>query len=300
MKIGIGLKEKSYTPEAFAYSEYLKKKGWIVHLAPEDALDKNLDIHIYFMGTRPFWKNNEFDLPFVIHEYSSLSMPPYAKTKDIVKRIVNKKPTGRIFLNSLVKKNMGFKDKIPFIFRDMGVDKDIFMPSPKNPEFDLIYCGSIAGRLGLIDELYRLGIIGFKILVVGLVEKNVQDHFKFLPNIFFSGRVERHELPHIYQQARAGLNYTPNIYPFNIQTSTKTIEYCAAGLGLVSNKYEWIDDFSKSRNFAPFWLHNIKNKDIFDRHIFEIPNVNCFEWNFILNEVKFDIYLSEIINKCSC
>lgn len=39
------------------------------------------------------------------------------------------------------------------------------------------------------------------------------------------GPVNRDQLPEIYKNARFGLNYTPDIYPYNVQTSTKTLEY---------------------------------------------------------------------------
>jgi hypothetical protein len=60
------------------------------------------------------------------------------------------------------------------------------------------------------------------------------------------GPVSRDQLPEIYKNARFGLNYTPDIYPYNVQTSTKTLEYLASGLGVISNKYKWSEFFSVS------------------------------------------------------
>ncbi len=164
MQIGIGLNQFSYTPEAYAYADYLTKKGWIVQLEQENQLDPSLDLHLYFMGLKPFWKNDKNKCKSEIHEYQSLSTPPYAHLKNIIKNFSNRKPNGRIFLNHFL-----FKDKIPSINRDMGIDKNLFIRSPRKPIYDLIYSGSIAGRPGLIEELLRLAKINLKILIVGSI-----------------------------------------------------------------------------------------------------------------------------------
>ncbi|QHF38393.1 hypothetical protein PspS34_08990 [Pseudomonas sp. S34] len=296
MNIGIGLKHGTYTPEAYAYASFLKDKGWNVQLEFEDLLDGDLDAHIYVMGIRPFYlKSKRKDL-VEIHEYQSLSTPRFAKTKDLAKRFLNKKPTARVFLNSTVKDKFNFTDNIPYVLRDMGVDSALFLPPPKNPRFDLIYCGSI-GRAGLVNELLRLAEIGLKILIVGDAPAEVINVFSKFPFVEFSGRVKRHELPEIYQQARAGLNFTPNIYPFNIQTSTKTLEYCAAGLGVVSNYYEWADQFSSTRQANFLWAEKILSRKDFDEFDFNKVDVHDLEWSKILTNIELDTFLSEVITK---
>ena len=82
------------------------------------------------------------------------------------------------------------------------------------------------------------------------------------------GRVDRNELPKYFSVCKAGLNYTPDIYPLNLQSSTKTIEYCAAGLCVVSSKYEWIKNFEKERSANFLWLDNISKKSDFDSYEF--------------------------------
>ncbi|VVO03226.1 glycosyltransferase family 4 protein [Pseudomonas fluorescens] len=294
MNIGIGLKHDTYTPEAFAYAAFLKDKGWNVQLDYEELLDGDLDAHIYVMGIRPFYlKSKRKDL-VEIHEYQSLSTPNFAKSKDLAKRFLNKKPAARVFLNSTVKDQLKFNDKTPYILRDMGVDNTLFLPPPKNPRFDLIYCGSI-GRVGLINELLRLAKIGLKILIVGDAPANVINACSEFPFIEFTGRVQRHELPEIYQQARAGLNFTPNIYPFNIQTSTKTLEYCAAGLGIVSNYYEWADTFSSERKAEFLWTEKILSRENFDEFNFNKIDVHDLEWSRILTNIELDIFFREVI-----
>ena len=100
MKIGITLKKSAYTPEAYAYEAYLKERGYQVQL--DYSLDPNNDVNIHFMGVRPFWEKKE-GRAVEIHEYQSLSTPPYASFKNLIKKAINEKPQGRIFLNEFVK-----------------------------------------------------------------------------------------------------------------------------------------------------------------------------------------------------
>ena len=281
MKVGIPLSKHAYTPEAYAYEKYLKKNGHQVQL--EYELDPNNDVNIYFMGTRPFWKKRE-GRAIEIHEYQSLSTPPYARFKNFSKKLVNKQPSGRIFLNDLVHHDLNFTDDIPYIYRDMGVDEALFQSPSENPLYDIVYCGSIAGRKGLIEVLRELAE-NYKVIVVGRVndvEKDLLQH----TNITLLGQVSRDQLPEIYRNSRFGLNYTPDIYPYNIQTSTKTLEYLASGLRVISNKYKWVESLEKSHNFGIVWL----DQDIYNIGVDGFKNsynVNCYSWNHILHNSGF-------------
>ncbi|MEK5770627.1 glycosyltransferase family protein [Acinetobacter variabilis] len=289
MNIGIPLSKFAYTPEAYAYEKYLKKLGHQIQLDYE--LDPDNDINIYFMGTRPFWKKKE-GRAIEIHEYQSLSTPPYARFKNFSKKLVNKQPSGRIFLNNFVQYDLNFTDDIPYIYRDMGVDEALFQRPNENPLYDIVYCGSIAGRNGLIEVLRRLAG-NYKVVVVGQVsdlERSLLKH----ENITILGRVERKDLPEIYRNARYGLNFTPNIYPYNIQTSTKTLEYLASGLQVISNRYLWAEQFFNNINYKPFWLDQIDSNIYIENNI---PEMDLFKWDNILNEVDFGNFINRIANK---
>ncbi|EGR3967133.1 glycosyl transferase [Vibrio cholerae] len=294
MRVGIGLKSSAYTPEAYAYASYFNKSGIDVQLEHESLLCLNNDVNIYFMGFRPsvFYKKNT---AIEIHEYQSLSTAPFPKFKDLLKVNINKKPKGRIFLNSIVKERLSFNDDIPYVYRDMGVDKAFYQSPNKNKEFDIVYSGSVRGRPGLIPQLYRLATLGFKLLIIGDVEVPIIKLFsKFGKNVIFTGRVSREQLPDLYKICRAGLNFTPNIYPFNIQTSTKTLEYLASGLRVITNKYYWSDKF-----FLGQLCHCIFLEDI--SVFFEIQNVNSqfnniesYEWNYILGKSNLYGFINEV------
>lgn len=285
MKIGITLKHNAYTPEAYAYQQYLVGYGYDVQL--DFNLDNNNDINIYFMGLRPFWSNKN-GKAFEIHEYQSLSTPPYSYAKNKLKRIINKKPVGRIFLNNDVKKCFSFNDNIPYIKRDMGVDEILFQKPKLNPDFDILYSGSVSGRVGLIENLVKLAK-NYKLIVVGQVE-GIEKEYLTNKNITLTGRVNRHELPEIYSNVRYGLNYTPDLYPFNIQTSTKTLEYLAAGLGVISNRYQWIEEFCDKLNYEPIWLEDLNETEI-NLINNNLPDMSEYSWNNILKNSKFENFI---------
>ena len=294
VKIGIPLSKYAYTPEAYAYEKYLKNLGHQVEL--DYDLDPNNDINIFFMGTRPFWRKKE-GRAIEIHEYQSLSTPPYAKLKDFAKKFVNKKPSGRIFLNNFVHQNLNFNDDIPYIYRDMGVDEALFQKPNQNPEYDILYCGSISGRIGLIDTLLNLAK-NYKVIVVG---KTTEDEALLLrgKNITLLGQVGRGQLREIYRNSRFGLNYTPDIYPFNIQTSTKTLEYLASGLNVISNKYFWAEEFFNEINYQPIWLDESVELNIdtlLSRNIL-LPNMEYYSWGVILEKLNLDGFLREVVNE---
>ena len=296
MKIGIPLSKLAYTPESYAYQEYLIRKGHIVQL--DYNLDPNNDINLYITGLKPFWEKKEGRAK-EIHEYQSLSTPPYAKLKNFGKKIINNKPNGRIFLNNFVHEHLFFEDKVPFIYRDMGVDEKIFQKPNENPDYDIVYCGSISGRNGLIETLLNLAK-SYKVLVVGKLTIEERDLLNS-KNITLIGVVNRELLPEIYRNARFGLNYTPDIYPYNIQTSTKTLEYLASGLKVISNRYEWAEYFFKKINYQPFWLSNDTTLDITkseNLNSFNYSVMKDYSWENILSHSNFEGFLREVVNGC--
>lgn len=297
MKVGITINSLSYTPEAFAYQTYLTAKGWDVQLAQEEELNLDNDINIYFMGTRPFWKKKVGSAK-EIHEYQSLSVPKYSKFKDALKKIINKKPDGRIFLNSNVEDRLGFQDKVPSIQRDMGIDKSLFQTPNVNPQYDIVYAGSILGRAGLVENILMLAENGFSILLIGNVPNKYFESLKH-HRISLTGKVSRSELPNLFKICRAGLNYTPDLYPFNIQTSTKTLEYLASGLHVISNRYQWIENFCNLNSYTPIWLNDSLSPEdlIIQTQNSLIPNLEHYSWNNILKKCSFDKFLINTLNK---
>lgn len=295
MNIGIPLSASAYTPESHAYQKYLIRKGHTVQL--DYKLDPDNDINLYIMGLKPFWEKKKGRAK-EIHEYQSLSTPPYAKLKNFGKKLINNKPNGRIFLNNFIHEHLFFEDKIPFIYRDMGVDENLFQKPNENPDYDIVYCGSVSGRNGLIETLLNLAK-SYKVLVVGKL--TIEDRGLLnSKNITLIGAVNRELLPEIYRNARFGLNYTPDIYPYNIQTSTKTLEYLASGLKVISNRYEWAEYFFKKINYQPFWLSCDTTLDItkFENlNGFNYSFMKDYSWENVLSHSNFEGFLREVVNE---
>ena len=294
MNIKIITNTQSYIPEAYAYNNFFRSFGLKSDLMNIDQkIDNNTDLLIKFMGFEPRIKKYSKNI-VMIHEYTSLSTPPYAKLKDKLKFLLNSKPDGRIYLNSVIKYYFGFNNKTKYIFRDMGVDKGFFDIGKKNlesvkskKEFDLVYCGSINQRSGLVDCLINLLKMEFKILLIGEITNDINNVLKEFKNIQITGKLKRNEIPSYYLNAKCGLNFTPNQHPFNFQTSTKTLEYCASNLGVLSSKYFWSENFIKSRFGKFLWIEDLKSKDQLYNFDFIVPKVEDLEWNYLLNNIKF-------------
>lgn len=291
MKIGITLSHYAYTPEAYAYKDFLESKGHEIEL--EYRLDPNNDINIYFMGLIPFWKK-KLGKALTIHEYHSASTPPHAHLKNRLKNLVNQKPQGRIFLNQEVRDSFKFKDGVRYIYRDMGVEHSLFQHPNPSPLYDIIYCGSISGRKNLVEVIRNLSR-SYKILVVGSISEADRELLNS-PNIHLYGKANRLELPDLYKNAHYGLNYTPDIYPYNVQTSTKVLEYLASGLKIISNKYYWIDNFSRAYDFSPAWIDDLNTQLDLSSHITNIPDIKDLVWDKILSKSNFEGFLQEILN----
>ena len=288
MKIGIEKKINSYTPEAFAYQKFLQKRGHEVFICEKQELDNDgFDVSLYFMGV-DFFNKNKSRKSKVIHEYHSLSTPSFAKIKNFVKRKCNSIPDARIFLNDIVRNEFNFSDNKNYINRDMGVDKCFFESPAAEKEYNIVYSGSLSGRSGLIECILKLSKRN-KLLLIGNVSDDIFTLIKNNKNIIMTGRLSRDLIPELYQKSIFGLNYTPDIYPFNIQTSTKTLEYAASGIGILSNRYRWISEFDRDNEVSIDWLDesdfvelNGGKNSVVDRNKYE-----KYEWNNLLIESDF-------------
>jgi hypothetical protein len=289
----------AYLPELHAYSEYFQGRPSVHFDAmSHDAWDgvscEDYDLVYRFMGFYPFW--NKSPVP-EIHEYHSLSVPPFAQAKDVIKRCLNRKPVGRVFLNNQVESVLDFSDSLPGILRDMGVHQRFFDVASAGhvKEFDIVYCGTVAGRKGLLEAIKVCLDASLSVLVVGsladqewLSSLGTQQHL-----LTVTGAVAYDEVPSWIVKARFGLNFIPDIYPFNLQTSTKVLEYCAAGLGVVTNDYAWIRHF-EARYGAHFFrmdsgLTNLKTEEA--GHYSAC--VDSLEWSLLLDSNGFESFLIE-------
>lgn len=271
--IAIEITDQAFLPEAYAYRDYFKQQGLqcdLVYKGDSSAL--NYDAIMLFHGLHPFWRKYP---KYIIGEYHSLSRGSCTRIKDFIKRLINVRADLYSFLNEDVRKKMWFSSETNYITRSMGFSSADFVEFEGQEKlFDIVYCGSY--RSGLAVQLEALANMGLSIALVGPTTPLKHS------NITCFGRKTPKEARKIISQAKYGLNYTPNIFPFNIQDSTKVIEYCAAGLGVITNRYQWINEFERQRKAQFLSLEAIN--DIYDvvNFNFITPDVSDLDWNSVI------------------
>lgn len=292
MRIGIVKSTNAYTPEAYAYEreltfrqmspELIEDEGW----APNNSRDFDLIIRFAGFIGRPL----SLKVP-EIHDYASLSTGRLPRLKNFLKSRFSSPPVGRVFLNDTVRIGFEFSDTVPFVLREMGVDEKFFWcRGSTNKDFDVVYCGSISGRPGLLSCIEQLCRAGIKF---GLAGKATQEEIKQILKIngvYYVGPLAYTEVPNFLARGRYGLNFCPDVYPLNIQTSTKVLEYLAAGLGVISNNYEWINEHSRRYSYKYIGLHEIRSADDLDCMWpveVSLDVAKEFDWRYILDKCNF-------------
>lgn len=273
--IAIEVTNNAFLPEAYAYRDYFKGKGFQCDFVDKgDPRLLDYDCALLFHGFHPFWKKYP---KFIIGEYHSLSTGRYNRIKDVLKSLFNVRSNIYIFLNDDVRKKMWFSKNINYITRSMGYSKEDFESfKSEEKKFDIVYCGSY--RDGLWGIIKKLADLGLTIAVVG-------PEIPFKHELITSfGRKVPMEARKIITQAKYGLNYTPNVFPLNVQDSTKVIEYCAAGLGIITNRYHWINKFEKNRNACFLDLDVIDSVGVVVNYSFVTPDVSDLSWEFIMEK----------------
>ncbi|NLM72281.1 MAG: glycosyltransferase [Synergistaceae bacterium] len=282
---------KAYLPEIDAYLSYFNNlKGF---KALEFTSSKELA-----SISEPFvlWEFKGFGRYkprncLLVHEYCSLSTPPFARIKNTLKVKWNTKPGLRVFLNQSVKNNLGFNDGIPFCFRDMGISK-AFCNTNKNAkkEYDFVYVGSITKSRG-IDRLLRAFCErpNGKLCLIGTPEVGIYRRYKQHKDIVFTGKVPYSEVPLIASKARYGINYIPNKQPYSLQTSTKLLEYLAVGLKVVTTDYQWVRTFEKQNECSFYKLYD-------SPLVFDLSEIESYDY---VSNFRAEDYLWERVIKKS-
>ncbi len=277
----------AYLPEIPAYMSWLERYKSDIKVDDSSRLadyrTDDYDIVWRFMGLDRGAKER-----FVVHEYNSLSTGTGAYCKNLIKRTFNKKPDRRIFLNESVRQGFAFRDGVPFRLRDMGVDRRFFRSGPALPPlYDFVYAGSL-NRGSIITrflDYFAASVRDMTLLLVGEAHPDMRKRYHNAPNIIFKGRVPYEDVPDLAAQARYGLNLMPDRYPFNLQTATKVIEYCALGLPVISTRYHWVEDYAAIRRGRFFWLapdfSNLSATTLatFD---FYTPDVQDLSWDKVI------------------
>ncbi len=243
----------------------------------------------WFCGRVPLREAHRLRGAFQIHEYASASIPPYAWAKDQVKHWTQPRPDYRIYQNGWVRERMGFADGVPHALRDMGVAAHFFdapLHTPA-PEFDLVYLGEMSRLLAFIPVLQAILAAARSLLLVGEVPAQLQAQLPH--NVTCTGRVDHAQVLRHLRRARFGLNLVPNVIPFQQQTSTKVLEYCAVGLRVVSNAYPWVHYFMAEHKANFYLLRDDPSSlatcfgEALDAYPYEVPDVRALAWPQVLS-----------------
>lgn len=282
-----------YLPEINAYMAFIREK--MPHVSAFESLDinhadtsENVDIVWKFMG---FDRAPATD-QLVVHEYGSLSVGRFPRVKNFIKRQFTTKPALRVFLNETVRRDMKFADNVPDRLRDMGVSAHFFREFPHpNPDYDFVYAGSLNRGKMIISMLnhFKTRMKGATLLVIGTVPDEIHHAFGTTDNIIFTGRIKYEDMPEVMTRARYGLNIMPDLYPFNRQTSTKLLEYCAARMKVISTRYSWVEDFENHTGGKFFYLdQNFDHLDMahLNDYPFATPCVEEYEWTKVIERSR--------------
>ena len=289
----------AYLPEIDAYADFITSHGHeaLVH-DTSASVPTHAQVVWWICGRVSVRETRRLKHAFHIHEYASASAPPHARLKDFVKHWTQPRPDYQLFQNGWVRERMGFDDGVPFALRDMGIAQSFFdaaapqLPKPAYEEdapirippneFDLVYLGEMNRLLPFVPLLQSIHEAGRTLLLVGDVPDALRTQLP--PSVTCTGRVPHENVPHQLRRARFGLNLVSNLAPYNQQTSTKLLEYCAVGLPVVSNDYAWVryfaahyqGNFHLLRDDSSSWP--LSFGEALEAYPYVVPDVSALSW----------------------
>lgn len=285
---------KAVLPEIKAYQRYFTE---YVCVDSRDVVQidfNEYDLIWQFMGTG----FKRIDRP-TIHEFASASIGSLPKVKNFIKSKFSARPDLRIFLNHLVKKQFCFNDRIPYVYRDMGVD-EIFFAGKSVKEYDFLYIGDIVRERNthVLLNKFATEFKKYNILLIGKCDGELYKRYKNFNNMIFTGRIKQEEIPQLATKCVYAINYIPNIYPFNIQTSTKLLEYAAMDLKIITTDYWWVRNFELENNMKFYKI----DEDFSNFHYAELTNykfknndMNKYLWKNVLDTSRIKDHIQKLI-----
>ena len=293
----------AYLPELDAYVSFITSQGHSALLHDTSAsVPAHAQVVWWMCGRVPSAEARRLKHAFHIHEYASASVPPHAWLKDFVKHWTQPKPDYRFFQNGWVRERLGFNDGVPHALRDMGVAQIFFdaaapaLPEPSYAdeaparippnEFDLVYLGEMNRLQPFLPLLQAIHDAGRTLLLVGDIPETLRTQLS--ASVTCTGRVPHADVPRQLRRARLGLNLVSDLEPYNQQTSTKLLEYCAVGLPVVSNDYAWVRYFATHyqgnlhllRDDPSSWQHSFG--EALEAYPYVVPDVRALVWPRLL------------------
>lgn len=270
---------KAFLPEIAVYRQFFEQYGIeTIEVKPDQLSSLQPDVEWRFMGTQ-FKKGRATVL---IHEYASGSLPPWRKAKDFIKSKFTVRPDFRLFLNKYVHDQFSFHDKVPYGFRDMGINPQV--NAIKEKLYDFIYVGSVSSEMQiekLLDCFTKPELKNRSILMLCKNYKDLQNRYRHSSNIIFKGPVAPGEVSNYISQASFAINYKPAIAPHNHQTSTKMLEYAACGIPIITTDFAWVRRFQQQYGGKYFYLSSdLSNLDWEKIKEFQYAFPDLGEWTW--------------------
>ena len=273
---------KAFMPEIIAYVDFFSAMGvTTLVIKPQEVDAIQCDVEWHFMGSHTRRNKNRI----TIHEYASASVPPFSILKDRIKQLINARPDYRIFNNEYVLQQFRSNDKVPYGIRNYGIPSGTAYLLPAiEKKYDFVYIGTVdKGRQPeLLLNCFAGGALkDHSLLVLSRSYDALQKEYAGARNIVFEGPVPYHDIYAHIQQARFGINYMPDILPYNRQTSAKFIDYAACRLPVITTDYAWVRDFQQKYGGHFFYLQpglsNFTWENI-SGFTFSQPDVNGWTW----------------------
>jgi hypothetical protein len=258
MTIGFIHEHKAFLPGLNAYVQFFADRDIQTHIInPSQLPSLSCDVEWHFMGGHIRRNKNRV----TIHEYASASVPPFGKLKDSLKKLINATPDFRIFNSEYVRQQIKPTDNIPYGFRNCGIPSgnSYLLPNAQK-KYDFVYVGTVdKGRK--IEPLFDCFINGaLKDHTLLVITRDYQGVYKNAANITFKGPIPYSDTYAHIQEARFGINYMPDVAPFNQQTSAKFLDYAACQLPVVTSDYAWVRGFQHTYGGNYFYLQSdLKN-----------------------------------------
>jgi glycosyltransferase involved in cell wall biosynthesis len=279
---------KAFLPEVAAYTGFFSRHGITTQvIKPEAARHTHCDVEWHFMGHH----TRRNPRAITIHEYASASVPPFSTLKNTVKKIINARPDYRLFNNHYVLEQFHWRDGVPFGIRQYGIPSGTAHLLPNQPkQYDFVYVGTLDKSRRpeiLLDRFTQGDLAGHSLLVISGNYQHISATYAGARNILFTGPIPYNEMYAHIQQARFGINYMPDVAPYNRQTSYKFIDYAACRLPIVTSDYKWVRDFQQQFGGRYFYLDaalsNLSWKNVtgFD---YAPPQLHSWTWEMQLRQ----------------
>ena len=166
--------------------------------------------------------------------------------------------------------------------------------------YDFVYVGSMSKDRGIVNilEKFTQDLKNSSLLMIGEPDKSIYEAYKKYSNIVFTGKLKYQDVPKIASQAEYAINYIPDKYPYNLQTSTKLLEYIAMNLKVVTTDYLWVNEFEKEREMKFYRvLNDLRELNEKNLRNFNFKNTNIKDrlWKNIIDKSKVKKQIDKII-----